>query len=81
MSGFWILAAHFTCAQNQSLFESLTLCYRGSVLLGNNKSCKGIGTVRLKLHDGLEKVMQQVRYILELKWNLISLGMLETHGY
>ncbi|KAL6347327.1 hypothetical protein AAG906_016764 [Vitis piasezkii] len=55
----------------------------GYVLLGNNKHCKilGTGTVRIKHYDGIERVLEDVRYIPELKRNLISLGMLDKSGY
>ena len=53
------------------------------MLLGNNKSCEiqGIGTVRIKMFDGIERVLQQVRYIPGLKRNLVSLGTLDARGY
>ena len=52
------------------------------VLLGNNKSYKiiGVGTIRLKMHDGVEIVLQEVRYVPALKRKLISLGMLNLNG-
>lgn len=58
--------------------------YEGeNVLLGNNKACKivGIGSIKLKLADGTEKVLTDVRHIPELKWNLVSVGMLDSHGF
>ena len=53
------------------------------MILGNNKSYEvlGIGTMRIKMHDGIEKVLHQVRYIPSLKRNLISLGTLYKKGY
>ncbi|RVW67653.1 Retrovirus-related Pol polyprotein from transposon TNT 1-94 [Vitis vinifera] len=55
----------------------------GHVVLGNNKHCKilCIGTVRIKHYDGIERVLEDVRSIPELKRNLISLGMLDKSGY
>ncbi|GJT67640.1 retrotransposon protein, putative, ty1-copia subclass [Tanacetum coccineum] len=57
------------------IFFDFLECDRGSVLLGDNRECKnrGIGKVRVQLKD--------VRYIPELKRNLISLGTLEKEGY
>ena len=68
---------------NQSWFETYTLKHYDFVLLGNNKACKviGIGTIRLKLNDGIERVLQGVKHVPELKRNLISLGMLDENGY
>lgn len=49
------------------------------MILGNNVVChvKGIGSVRLKMKDGSVKRIHDVRYIPEVKRNLISLGSLE----
>ncbi|PON84723.1 hypothetical protein TorRG33x02_194270, partial [Trema orientale] len=41
----------------------------------------GIGSIRVKMHDGFERLLQDVRYIPELKRNLISLGTLDAKGY
>lgn len=41
---------------------------------------KGKGTIKLKLHDDYAKLLTNVRYIPELKRNLISLGTLEGKG-
>ncbi|GJW05065.1 retrovirus-related pol polyprotein from transposon TNT 1-94 [Tanacetum coccineum] len=64
------------------LFDFLE-CDGGSVQLGDNRECKirGIGKVRLQLRDGSSFVLNNVRYIPELKRNLISLGTLEKEGY
>ena len=58
-------------------------CDGGRVLLGDNRECKikGIGKVRVQLKDGSSFVLHNVRYIPELKRNLISLGTLEKEGY
>ena len=47
--------------------------------MGNNMTCSvvGIGSVKLKMTDGLVYEMQNVRHVSELKKNLISLGMLD----
>lgn len=34
----------------------------------------------MKLHDGSEKLLSDVRYIPDLRRNLISLGVLDTDG-
>ena len=67
---------------NESWFVELKKLNGGVVLLGNNQSCSvtGIGTVRLKLHDGIERTLQNVRLVPGLKRNLISLGMLDQMG-
>jgi len=54
----------------------------GKVLLGNNHECEvqGIGDVRLKLHDGSYRTLTILRYVPELKRNLISLGELDRNS-
>nr|GEV60635.1 zinc finger, CCHC-type [Tanacetum cinerariifolium] len=51
--------------------------------LGDNRECKirGIGKVRVQLRDESSFVLHNVRYISELKRNLISLGTLKKEGY
>ena len=41
---------------------------------------KGIGTVRIKMFDGIVRELKEVRYAPQLKRNLISVGTLETLG-
>lgn len=56
---------------------------RMRVLLGNNKACKikGEGTVRIRMYDGVDRILKNVRYVHELKRNLVSLGTLDSGGY
>nr|GEW16433.1 retrotransposon protein, putative, Ty1-copia subclass [Tanacetum cinerariifolium] len=53
---------------------------RLNVQLGDNRECKirGIDKVRIQLRDESSYVLHNVRYIPNLKRNLISLGTLET---
>ena len=55
----------------------------GVVRLGNNKACKiqGMGTIRLKRFDDRDFLLKNVRYIPELKRNLISTSMFDGLGY
>jgi len=50
--------------------------------MGNNMSCKvvGIGSIRIKMHDGVVRTLTNVRHIPDLKKNLISLGTLDSQG-
>ena len=52
------------------------------VHMGNNAQCKvtGIGTVKIKTHDGVVRTLSNVRHVPDLKRNLISLGTLESKG-
>ncbi|CAL9002404.1 unnamed protein product [Prunus brigantina] len=62
-----------------SSFEELD---GGVVLMGNNNACKtqGIGKICLKMHDGTIGELSDVRYVPDMKKNLISLGALESKG-
>lgn len=50
--------------------------------MGNDNAYKiiRIGTIHLKTHDGLTKVLINFWYVPSLKKNLISLGALESKG-
>nr|GEV31849.1 zinc finger, CCHC-type [Tanacetum cinerariifolium] len=49
----------------------------------DNRACAitGIGNVRVQMKDGLSSVLENVRYILELKRNLLSLVTLDRECY
>ena len=81
----WVLDSGCTyhMSPNKEWFRNLQTQVGGSVLLGNDDSCKvkGIGNIRIKLQNGSIRCITNVRYIPELKRNLISLGTLESQGY
>jgi len=41
---------------------------------------EGIGTVRIKMFDGIVRDLKEVRHVPQLKRNLISVGALKTLG-
>ena len=41
---------------------------------------KGIGTIQIKIFDGIVRELKKVRYVPQLKRNLISVGALKTLG-
>ncbi|KAG8471889.1 hypothetical protein CXB51_036391 [Gossypium anomalum] len=51
--------------------------------MGNNASCKitGVGTIKVKMFDGVVKTLSNVRHVLEFKRNLILLSTLDSKGY
>ncbi|KAH9648136.1 hypothetical protein KPL70_025471 [Citrus sinensis] len=81
----WILdsGCSFHMTPNKQLFKTFEKVETCKVLLGNNLACKvaGIGTVAITMHDGVERDLRNVRYIPELKRNLISLGEVDQSGY
>jgi hypothetical protein len=55
----------------------------GLVLMGNDVACKivGMDIIRIRMHDGIMRTLKNIRHILDLKKNLISLGTLDSLGY
>ncbi|GMP98311.1 hypothetical protein CsSME_00046255 [Camellia sinensis var. sinensis] len=51
--------------------------------MGNDQACqtKGIGTIRLKIHDGTIRILEDVRYVPTLTKNLILVRVLDSKGY
>ncbi|WVZ12067.1 hypothetical protein V8G54_016597 [Vigna mungo] len=67
----------------KEFFENLDQKEHENVLFGNNKACRvqGVGSVRLKMFDNREMVLQAVRYVPELKRNLIFISSFDLGGY
>nr|CAD1835774.1 unnamed protein product [Ananas comosus var. bracteatus] len=55
----------------------------GDVLMENYSKCTviGIGTVRVQMFDGVVRTISDVRHVLDMRKNLISLGTLDTKGF
>ena len=68
---------------NRDWFSTYEPMHKGVVLMGNNVSCKvaGIGTVRIRMFDGVVHTLGDVRHVLVLKRNLIYLSTLDAKGY
>lgn len=85
MKNAWILNSGCTyhMCPVKTWFEEITESKQGIVVQGNDNSCqvKGIGTIRLQMHDGINRILKDVRFLPELKRNLISLGTLESSVY
>ncbi|KAH9657439.1 hypothetical protein KPL70_023077 [Citrus sinensis] len=83
-NGKWVLDSGCTyhMCPDKNLFTSYRLFNGGEVMMGNNSLCKvvGLGTIRLKMFDGVIRELSEVRHVLELKKNLISLGILDQMG-
>ena len=49
---------------------------------GDDHPCniEGMGTVRIKMEDGIVRELKEVRYVPQLKKNLITVGILEALG-
>ena len=55
---------------------------RGLVYMGDNHALEivGIGTIKIKMYDGIICTIQGVRHVTGLKKNLLSLGQLDDLG-
>ena len=81
----WLLdssASHHICPHKDWFAFYQTVNDR-IVLLGDNHSCKivGVGSVKIKMFDGVIRTLTDVRHVPELKKNLIYLGVLDACGH
>jgi hypothetical protein len=55
----------------------------GVAFMGNGIHYKTVevGSIRIRMFDGIVRELTNVRYVPELKSNLISLGVLDSCGY
>ena len=53
------------------------------MFMGNGIPCKivGVGSIKIRMFDGIVTEIMNVRYVLELKLNFISLRVLDSNGY
>ncbi|KAG8481222.1 hypothetical protein CXB51_025972 [Gossypium anomalum] len=81
----WILNSGYTfhMSLNRDWFTTYETVSEGVVLMRNNASCKitGVGTITVKMFDGVVRTLSEVRHVPELKRNLISLSTLDSKGY
>ncbi|GJY33991.1 retrovirus-related pol polyprotein from transposon TNT 1-94 [Tanacetum coccineum] len=81
----WIMdsTCSFHMSPNRDWFVTYEEFDGGHVFMGNDSPCKvvGIGTIRIKMHDGVVKTLTDVRHVPDLKKNLISLGVLDSKGF
>jgi len=78
----WILdtgATYHVCL-NRAWFSSLEKLDGYFTVMGDDHPCnvKGMGTVRISVFDGIVRELKEVRYVPQLKRNLISVGALEA---
>ncbi|KAG8498862.1 hypothetical protein CXB51_005663 [Gossypium anomalum] len=81
----WILdsGCSFHMCPNREWFLTYSLVEGGVVHMENDSSSKvlGIGTVKIKMHDGMIRTLSDVKYVPDLRKNLISLSILDLKGY
>lgn len=80
----WVLdsGASFHATSQKEFFNNYVSGNLGKVYLGNEQSCEiaGKGVMKIKL-GGSEWELKNVRHILDLTKNLISVGQLASEGY
>ena len=49
----------------------------------NNSPCMSIsiGSIQIRMHNGIVRTLIEVRRILELKKNLVSMGAMDSKGF
>ena len=81
MSGFLIQVVLIICP-HRDWFVTYQSIDDGNFLMENNMSCKTIGirSIKIRMHDGIVRTLSNVRHVLNLKKNLISLGTFDYNG-
>ena len=81
----WTLdtACTFHMCAHRDWFNTYKERNTGSVLMGNDSPSRimGIGTVRIRMHDGIVRTLGNVRHIPGLSRNLISLSTMDRAGF
>lgn len=82
----WVMdsAASEHICRDRAMFNTLKTNEEfGHFKLGNGEKMKveGIGSVRMKLHDGAIRTFQNVRFVPSAVANIISLGEMASQGY
>ncbi|KAK8926344.1 hypothetical protein KSP39_PZI018272 [Platanthera zijinensis] len=84
-SDSWIMdtGCSFHMCPNIEWFSSIRHCGGGRVRMGNQSECEisGVGSIRIRMFDGVVRTLTDVRYVPELRKSLLSLGTLEAAGY
>ena len=55
--------------------------HKGAVFMGNNTSCKVASIGSIRMFDGVVRTPSDVRHVLDLKRNSISLSTLDAKGH
>jgi hypothetical protein len=86
MNSEWILdsACSYHVCINKDWFSTYEPVQNGGLLrMGNNAPCEvvGIGSVKIRMHDGMTRTLTDVRHVPNMFRNLISLSTLDNKGY
>ena len=80
--GFLTPGASYHMCLHRDWFGTYEPLVGGSVTMGNDAVSQtvGIGSVRIRCHDGVVRILTDVRHVPDLRMNLISLGTLTSIG-
>uniref|UniRef100_A0A2N9HBW1 Integrase catalytic domain-containing protein n=1 Tax=Fagus sylvatica TaxID=28930 RepID=A0A2N9HBW1_FAGSY len=85
LNNSWLLdsACSFHVTPHKNWFDTYRSINCGSVRMGNDATCTiiGMGTIKIKMSDGVVRTLEEVRHIPDMRKNLISLGTLDSKGY
>lgn len=75
-------ACSFHITPHKDCFCSYKTVHQGVVFMGNKQPCKvmGIGNIQIRMKDSMMWTLSDVRYVLDMRRNLISLSALEDEG-
>jgi hypothetical protein len=80
----WILDSTclFHVTPNRDWFDTYRSVNSGIVTMDNGAHCKiiGIGNIRIKMFDGVVRMLYDVRHVTKVEKNLTSLGTLDSNG-
>ena len=81
----WIMDSKcsYHMTPNKDWFDTYRLVNFGSVIMGSNDSCRvvGIRNIRVQMFDGVIRTLCDVKLVLNLRKNLISLVTLDGNGF
>src|SRR5262249_48866380 len=83
-SNDWILdsVCSYHMCPHRDWFDTYASHDGGRVLMGNDTECRavGIGTIKIKMFDGVIRTLNEVKHVPELTKCFISLGTLDASG-
>ena len=76
-------ACSYHMTPNKDWFDTYRLVNFGFVLMGNDASCSvfRMGNIRVKMFDGVIRMLCDVRHVPDLRKNMISLGTLDGNCF
>lgn len=80
----WVLdsAASIHVCREKEMFDTLQQGGNfGHINMGNDLKVEGMGSVQMRLHDGMVRTFHNVRFVPNARANLISLGEMTRNGH